>query len=471
MEEEMPRSTTLLHSDVVVVGGGVAGVAAAIAAAKTGAKTTLVEAGPMFGGELLTGMCINGGLNARGQYVNGGVARELYDECAKMGGLIGPVHDFRLICYVVLDPEIVKIAIPTLLDRYGVSPLLYSFADDVVMEGNRVRGILVGSRDQRWLLTADFFIDCSGDGTVAVMAGASYELGDVNGTLQPLSIMYRMCGVENGPLLSFVRDHPENLALGESDYIRAGRTDAQLAEELYKQGEAAVFFKANGPLLQNAFRRGELFPTALIMLYPTSHARKEVCVNVTRVAENIDGTKTDQVSRVLPRLMQQVMISACFVKKNIPGFENAAISAIAPRIGIRETRRIVGEAKLTGDDARCARKREDGVAKGACHIDIHGAGQEQIRIPVGNGGSYDVPWGCLLPKNLSNVYIAGRCLSSDREGHGTGRNMGNCLGMGHAVGTAAALSVAGGLRDIRDLPVQRLRAVLKEQGAILDGVY
>lgn len=467
----MRRKTGILKSDVVVIGGGVAGIAAAIAAAKTGAKTTLVESGSMFGGELYTGMCINGGLNARGQYVNGGVAKELYDECAKVGGFLGPVHDYRLICYVVLDPATVGIAITSLLNRYGVKPLLYSSAQEVIMDGNRVEAVVVTGKEQRWYMTADYFIDCTGDATLAVMAGAPYELGDKDGTLQPLSIMYRMSGVENGPLLSFVRDHPENLALGESDYIRAGRTDAQLAEELYKQGEAAVFFKAEGPFLQKAIRGGELFPTALIMLYPTSKARKEVCVNVTRVAENIVGTNADQVSGVLPRLMQQIMTSSAFIKRNIPGFENAAISGVAPRIGVRETRRIIGEDKLTGEDAKCARKREDGVAKGSCHIDIHCAGEVQIRIPVGNGGSYDMPWGCLLPKTLSNVYVAGRCFSSDREGHGTGRNMGNCLGMGHAVGTAAALSVAGHLRDIRDLPVQRLRTVLKEQGAILDGVY
>ncbi len=185
----MQRKTGILKSDVVVIGGGVAGIAAAIAAAKTGAKTTLVESGSMFGGELYTGMCINGGLNARGQYVNGGVAKELYDECAKVGGFLGPVHDYRLICYVVLDPATVGIAITSLLNRYGVKPLLYSSAQEVVMDGNRVEAVVVTGKEQRWYMTADYFIDCTGDATLAVMAGAPYELGDKDGTLQPLSIM------------------------------------------------------------------------------------------------------------------------------------------------------------------------------------------------------------------------------------------------------------------------------------------
>ena len=466
----MGQKTALIHSDVVVIGGGVAGIAASIAAAKNGAKTILVEAGAMLGGELLTGMSVNGALNARGQYIIGGIAKELYDECKLMDGFIGPVHDFRLICYVVLDPELVKIAIGTLVDRYRVTPLLYSFVDEVVMDGDRVEGVAIVNKNGRTLLTADYFIDCSGDGAVAAMAGAPFELGDADGILQPVSLMFRMSGVENGPLLSFAREHPENLAVGESEFIRAGRTDAELAEAIYKQGEAAVFFKAGGPLMRDAIERGDLFPTALIMLYPTSRPRKEVCINATRISENIDGTKVDQVSGVVAPLMNQIMVCSRFLKKNVPGFEKSSIAAIAPRVGIRETRRIIGEEILTGEDVRSGRKREDGVTKGCHHIDIHGSGIEQVRIPVANGGSYDIPWGCLLPKRLSNVYVAGRCLSSDREGHGSARNMGNCLGMGQAVGTAAAVSVATRLRDIRDLPVQKLRTILREQGAILDGV-
>ncbi len=458
------------HYDVVVVGGGAAGVAAAIAAAENNAKTILVEAGPMFGGELLTGMSVDGVLNARNQYILGGIARELFDECAQMKGFIGPINDFRLIAYVCLDPEVVKIAVARLLDRSHVTPLLYSTAEQIVMDGDRVAGVIVMNKNRRTLLTADFFIDCSGDGDIAVMAGAPYEISDKTGELQPLSIMFRMSGVENLPLLSFVREHPENLALGESEVIRDGKTDTELATAIYRQGEPSVFFKADGPLMQTAIQKGDLFPTALIMIQPTSKARKEVCVNATRIAENIDGTKADEVSRTLARLMDQVWNCSQFLKNNVPGFEGAALSAIAPRIGIRETRRIIGEDLLTGEDVKSGRKREDGVAKGSHHIDIHQDGERQVRVPVANGGSYDIPWGCLLPKNVKNVYIAGRCLSSTREGQGSARVMGPCMGMGQAVGTAAALSVTAGNRDIRDLNLKTLRKALKEQGAILDGV-
>ena len=128
------------------------------------------------------------------------------------------------------------------------------------------------------------------------MAGAPAEFSDAKGELQPMSLMFRMSGVENGPLLAFVRDNATSLAVGESDAVRAGRTDEELAQAIYDQGEPTVFFRGNGPFLGGAIQRGEMFPTALVMIMPTSKARKEVCVNATRVAENISGLNALDVS-------------------------------------------------------------------------------------------------------------------------------------------------------------------------------
>jgi len=459
------------HYDVVVLGGGAAGVAAAAAAGKNGMRTLLVEAGPMLGGELLSGMSIDGLLNARGEYVVGGISNELFAECKDMEGFIGPLHDYRLICYVCCDPEIMKIAVTRVLARHKVTPLLYTLCEDVVMDGNRVSGVMLVNKSGRTMVTADYFLDCSGDGDLAAMAGAPYEISDQSGELQPLSLMFRMSNVDNQPLLEFARDHPENLAVGESDYIRGNRTDAELAMQIYRQGQPCVFFKGNGPLIQQGLRNEEMFPTALIMIQPTSAVRKEVCVNATRVARNILGTDSAAVSSAIPELMDQVWIAARFMKKRVPGFANAAFAGIAPRVGIRETRRITGEHVLTGDEAVNAHKHKDVVAKGAQHVDIHQDDIKQVRIPIANGGSYDIPWGCLVPKTLPNVLVAGRCLSATREGMGTARTMGPCMAMGQAVGTAAALSIQGGHTDVRQLPVAALQEKLREQGAVLDGVH
>jgi hypothetical protein len=467
----MSQAITHRRFDVVVLGGGAAGVAAAAAAGKNGMRTLLVEAGPMLGGELLSGMSIDGVLNARGEWVIGGIARELFDECKDMDGFIGPLHDHRLICYVCCDPEVMKIAVVRVIDRYKVTPLLYTLAEDVVTDGNRITGVMLVNKGGRTLVTADYFLDCSGDGDVAAMAGAPFEVSDKSGELQPLSLMFRMGNVENEPLLEFARKHPENLALGESDYIRGNRTDEELAEAIYRQGQPCVFFKGNGPLIQQAIRDEEMFPTALIMIQPTSAARKEVCVNATRVAYNILGTDCAAVSKTLPELMEQVWTTTRFMKKRVPGFQHATFAAIAPRVGIRETRRVMGEHVLTGDEVINGRKHKDVVAKGAQHVDIHQDGTKQVRIPIANGGSYDIPWGCLVPKKLANVMIAGRCLSATREAMGTARTMGPCMAMGQAVGTAAALSIGAGFKNIRELAVPVLQERLREQGAVLDGVY
>jgi len=174
---------------------------------------------------------------------------------------------------------------------------------------------------------------------------------------------------------------------------------------------------------------------------------------------------------VLPDLTEQVWTGVKFLKANVPGFEGANFAGAASRIGIRETRRIIGEYVLTGDDCRNGRKFDDGIAKGCHHIDIHGEGTKQVRIPVLNGGTYDIPYGCLIPKSLKNLLVSGRCMSGTREGNGTARVMGTVMATGQAAGTAAALCAQQGLDDTRALPIKELRGVLRQDGAVLDGTH
>jgi hypothetical protein len=460
------------HFDVVVLGGGASGVAAAASAAKNGRKTLIIESGTMLGGELLSGMSLDGVLNARGEYVVGGFSDELFAECRDMDGFIGPVHDQRLICYVCVDPEIMKIAVMRVLERHGVTPWLLTYAEDVVARDGVVTGLVVVNKSGRTLVTADHFIDCSGDGDLAVLAGAPYEISDATGDLQPVSLMFRMSNVDTRALLQFAQANVSSLAVGESDYIRGNRTDQQLVDLLVEQGQPSVFFKSEGPFLGDAIRRGDLAPTALIMIQPTSKARREVCVNATRVGGNIDGTDTAALSATVGTLMEQVWKTSEFLKKQLPGFGKATFAGLAPRVGVRETRRIMGDYVLTREDVVSGRKfPQTAIAKGAQHVDIHQSGTTQIRIPIANGGSYDIPFGCLLPRGLKNVMVAGRCLSATREGMGTARTMGPCMAMGQAAGTAAAMCAERGHAEVRELPVADLQKRLKENGAVIDGVY
>jgi hypothetical protein len=473
MNEDFAAARQVMESDVVVLGAGAAGVAAALAAARAGARTTLVEAGALPGGELVSGMAIDGALNARGEWILGGTGRELLAECERLGGYIGPLNDWRLIWYVCLDPEVMKLAVARCLARAGVRLLLHTCATGVLRDGATVRALQVRNKEGITELRAPLFIDCSGDADIVRAVGGQVLQGGTDGELQPVSLMFRMAGVRTQALLDFLHAHPEHFALGESEAIRQGRTDRELAEAARQQGEPTVFLKGDGPLVTGAIARGELYPTALIMIQPTSRQRGEVCLNTTRVG-GIDGTRTQALSATLATLSDQVLQCASFMQRHVPGFEQAAYSGIATRVGVRETRRIVGRQSLSQDDVLGARKREDGIAKGSHHVDIHQSGTGQIRIPVQDGGSYDIPWGCLLPQGVPNVVAAGRILSADRGAHGSARVMGPCLAMGQAAGTAAAMLLDSGPRgdaDFATIPVQALRERLRADGAILDGTH
>ncbi len=456
--------------DVVVIGGGAAGVAAAVSAARNGSRTLLVEAGPMIGGEMISGLPIDGCLNTRGEWVVGGVARELFDECDKMGGYVGAFYDWRTIWVVCVDPEVMKLAVMNVVMRAGIKLLLYTFAEDVVVQDGKVTGVVLLNKNQRTLVTGKVFVDCSGDGDLAHLAGAPHEMGGEEGALQPVSLVFRMMGVDTERLMSFVAEKPENVAVAENPYYDNISREEQL-RRLVEQGYPKVFFVAKGPLISAGIASGELYPTALMGIGPVSMKRREIYCNTTRIA-NVDATDTEKLTQTLPELMEQVWICSRFLAKRVPGFEDAQFSGIAPRIGIRETRRILGDYVLNFDDVMNAKKRDDGVAKGAHHVDIHGSGRYQLRQPIKDGGSYDIPLGCLIPRNVKNVLLAGRCLSATREAHGSARVMGTCMAMGQAVGTAAALaSSANQLEDIRTVQVGALRERLKEQGAVIDGTH
>lgn len=213
-----------------------------------------------------------------------------------------------------------------------------------------------------------------------------------------------------------------------------------------------------------------MFPTALIMIQPTSAARREVCVNATRITLD-DPLVSRAYGKAFGVLIDQVQQCSSYLARRLPGFENAALSGVAPRIGVRETRRVRGDEVLDGDDVFAGRKREDGVAKGCHHIDIHQEGTGRSD-PGRRRRLLRHSFATLIPAGLSNTLVAGRCFSADRRAQGSARVMGGCLAMGQAVGTAAAMaSDTNAPADVRAIGVGRLRMRLKEQGAILEGTH
>jgi hypothetical protein len=455
--------------DVIVLGGGCAGIASAIAAAKIGAKTLLVESGPFLGGDLLSGLPIDGCMNARGEWIVGGVANELFKACEKRGGYIGPICDYRALWIVCIDPVAMQFAIVDTVSRYPIDVLLYSIADDVVVQDGEMKSVSIVNKLGRQPYSAKIFIDCTGDGDIAVKAGNPFEQGgETPQDLQPVSIVYRLENVDVEALLAFVRDNPDNVSLGESSYMGDGVGKTELIELLIRQGYPKVFFIGDGPLLSQAIADGIISDCSMLAITPNSVERKGVSVNSTRLP--VDATKTNALSQAIVPLFAQVDQGVRFLKERVPGFENAHFVGVAPRIGIRETRRVIGDYVLNSEDVLEAKKRSDGIAKGGHEYDIHGKNKEHIRFQLKDGGSYDIPLGCLLPKELKNVLIAGRNISAERGAHSTARVMGTCMAMGHAAGVAAAMCASSG-KALRDLDIAELRSLLKSQDAILDGTY
>lgn len=454
------------HYDVVVIGGGISGVAAAIAAAKNGAQTVLVEGSPNLGGLATSGLPFHGCYNSTGERIVGGVLSELMDRCRALGGYVDSIFDWRSTWIVCMDPEILKIVIVETLAHYNVSVLLYNFAGDVVSDGGRITGVIAMRKGHPTLISGNIFIDCSGDGDLATLAGAPSEKGSHTGELQPVSLIFRMGNVDFHPLLKFVRDNPDQILLKENPIIT--KTREECAFEVYKGGKPFTAVSAKGKLLKKAIESGRMFPCAAVFITPTSIERREVTINATRLS-SVDATDTEAMGQALTTLTEQIKMFVKFAVNCLPGFQNAYPAHVDSRIGVRETRRIIGEYVLATEDVVEGRKFKDGIAKGGHHIDIHGSGNLQKRVPIKDGQSYDIPYGCLVPTQLKNVLIAGRCLSSTREANGSTRVMGTCIATSQAAGTAAALYMREQLSDVRDVSIHELRETLKTQGAILNG--
>lgn len=462
---DFSTSNKSIEYDVVVVGAGSAGVSAAISASRNGARTLLVESGSVIGGDLISGLPIDGCRSTCGEWIIGGIAQELFDECKSRDGYIASIFDKRNICIVIVDPRIMGFAILRKLKGSNVHLLPYTQAIGSNCRDGKIQSVSLVNKTARYSVSAEIFIDATGDGDIAVMSGAPYEIGGERKELQPISMTFQLKNIDPAALLAFVRDNPENCGLGENPLLE--KSAKELAQELFNEGIPKVFFSGEGPLLQDAIGRGALYPCSMLAVNPNSIDGTCVTINSTRLVLE-DCTSADALGTALLDLTDQVDQVAEFLKKSVPGFRNAVFNGISPRLGVRESRRIIGECCLRGEEVINAVKRDDGVCKGGHEIDVHGKDRDHIRATIRDAGSYDIPFGCLLPKSTANLLVAGRCLSSDRIANSSARVMGTCMGMGQAVGTAAALCVKDKVL-LRNLSIKHLRTKLKEQGAILDG--
>lgn len=442
------------HYDIAVIGGGPGGIPAAIAAARRGQKTILVERNAFLGGAATSGLGILGYLDRAGNKALGGIAQELIDRMDAMHGASGhyrcPVHN----SITPISPECMKIAALELCVEAGVDVLFNHELLDVQVENNRVTAVTVFGKCTRTIINARVFVDATGDGDLGYMAGAAFQSGqDGTGIMQPSTLMFTVTNYDLEALLRFAETHPGDFGIKESyatdycpDFFRATPGHCFIGlTEMIKTAKAAGDFDVP----RNQF------------IYITTPTEGCLAVNTSRII-NIDASDPYQLSGGLVTGYQQVHQLIRFMNKYIPGFENARLSAIAPSLGIRETRHFAGVYRLTQAEMYSDYVRQNAIAQSAYNIDIHSGVKDHIDLtPVSK--PFGIPYGCLVPAQVDGLLFSGRTICLDTATYASARVMGPCIAVGEAAGEAAALSLEDGI-DVRAVNVETLRSRLRENG-------
>ena len=441
--EEPARSLPVFGEyDVVVVGGGPAGLAAAVSAARHGARTLLVEAYGFLGGMGTAGGVTNfAGLYGRHegemrQLVHG-VADDLLARLEALGGLNTPQDGMQgRIRVRSYDVSALKCAADQLLQSAGVELLFHAHAAAVLKDGDRIGAVVVETKSGRLAIRAGVFVDCSGDADVAAFAGVPHAVGDGQGSGLFPTTMFRVGQVEAAPALA---------AIGEFKAIN----------DVMARAEAAHPGRYRFPR-EGAIVRPQIDP-------------REWRANVTQVrnaaGHAMNGVDARELSDGEVEGRRQIVEYFRFLREQVPGFETARIVDIAAQIGIRETRRIEGLYALTGEDILSSARFDDAIGINAWPMELHRDGRIDWGFPRDERRAYsDLPWRMLVPHGIDNLLVAGRCASMTHEGQSAARASGGCFVMGQAAGTAAAH--AGGA-PVRATDVAQLQARLRAYGACL----
>ena len=415
--------------EVVVVGGGFAGVAGASAAARQGAKVLLIEKGGSLGGAATNALVNPFMLNAtkidgKTTELSQGIFREICLNLLKKDAVVFSESGFTR-----FSEETLKFVLDDMTTEAGVDVLFHSYLCGVKKNGDTVKAVEVATKRGIYSVAADYFIDATGDAQLSFLAGCPFELGrKKDGLCQPMTLCFR---------------------LGNVDTERFFQSRAHLNEEYKKALEA-------GKLIN---------PRENVLVFRTTQAGV-LHLNTTRIIK-LDPTSPVDLSKAEKLARKQVLEIYEFMKEHADGLENSFLMMTAPEIGVRESRKIVGDYVLTERDCRAFTKFPDAVAACQYDIDIHspdGTGTSHYYFPEGE--YYTVPYRSLIPKGVENMLVAGRCISSDQGAQASFRIMPTVCTLGEAAGIAAALAVKGKC-SVRQIDVSSLQEILKENGAFI----
>ncbi len=438
--------------DVLVIGGGPAGIGAALAAARAGARTALVERYGFLGGNATAGLVgpfmTSYSDDGETQLVKG-VFDELVRRMETFGGAVHPEqvrtgspysgffskgHDH----VTPFDPEAVKLAAAEMMEEAGVRMFMHTFFVDSIVENGRVEGALIVNKSGLQAIRAGTTVDCSADGDVAFRAGARLEVGrKSDGLTQPMTMFFRVAGVDDEKILAYVEEHPEERDLLFSSLIAEKRAAGEWTVNKNHLG----IYRTTQP---GVWR-----------------------VNTSRV-QGLQGTNAEDLSKAELEGRRQVFELLNFFRKYFPGFENAVLVDTATQIGVRETRRLVGEYMLTEEDLIRGRAFVDVIALYGYPIDIHSPNEvtTEFNKEFSTANIYQMPYRILVPETMNGLLVAGRCVSATHEALGAIRVMPCAFALGQAAGAAAALASLSHVEP-RNVDVRELQRTLISQDVVL----